>query len=324
MNQSDLHFSLFPAGGVEIASSRIRIYELQSALAALGIQTTFGYSMKANVLFFQKRVTSENIWQARIAKAMGKVVIYDVDDLGDALWYWVSKTNFQKMLRIADVVSTCSENQLEYLESKYNFKRGLVVLPAIDYFPQEPVRSICKGGNKLRIVWFGNSSNISLFYKYLNALRQIPDSELYAIVGKDEVSDFSKKYSGVIFIPWTLCGFVSSLQFCDLTCLMHDGSIEDTAKGNNKMIAAITWGVPAIVSKTPEYERTAREAGIEYAVYSDEVDLPIVIERLRTPESRQRYLDIAQPAIWSRYSPEVIAQQYVEIAKGVLADRLRA
>lgn len=321
MSQTDLHFSLFPAGGVEIASSRIRIYEFQSSLAKRGIQTTFGYSVKANVLLFQKKVTNENLWQARLAKLLGRVVIYDVDDLGDALWCWVSKSNFKKMLQIADVVTTSSMNQLDYLKSNYNVRKGYVVLSAIDYFPQEPVNSISRDGNKLQIAWFGNSSNIRLFEKYYKVLLQIPSSDLYAIVDKDKVPEFSNKYPGVHFIPWALCTFVSSLQLFDLVCLMHDGEIEDTAKSNNKMIASITCGVPAIVSRTPEYERTAREAGIEHAIFSDEAELQLVIERFRSNESRKQYLNISQPVIWNRYSPDSIAQHYIDIAQVVLDEK---
>jgi|GEM_PF-5972885 hypothetical protein len=49
MNNQHLHFSLFPAGGLETANSRIRIYTFQNALAKCGIQTTLGFSLRANV-----------------------------------------------------------------------------------------------------------------------------------------------------------------------------------------------------------------------------------------------------------------------------------
>ena len=115
-------------------------------------------------------------------------------------------------------------------------------------------------------------------------------------------------------MPWSLSDFIPVLQDCDLACLMHDGKVHDIAKGNNKMISAITWGVPAVVSRTPEYQRTAQEDGIEYAIFSDEKELPVVIERLRSPAARERYIQAAQPAIWSRYSPDVIASQYIDLA----------
>ena len=315
MKPSSLHFSLFPAGDVQTASSRIRIYTLRGALEKRGIRVTMGYSLKANVLFIQKKVTLKNIWQARLAKAMGCVIIYDVDDLGEALWYWVSKRNFQEMLSIAHVVTVCSFKQLEFLLSEYKIEgKGAVIANAIDYFPLAPVKLKQRERDRLRIVWFGNKRNFSLLEKYLNVLLQIPHSEIYAIVREKDIPKLSGQHPSVHFLPWRLDNFVSVLQNCDLACLMHDGNVYDMAKGNNKMISAITWGVPAVVSRTPEYERTAREAGIEYAVFSDEVDLPAVIERLSTPAARERYLHTAQPAIWSRYSPDVITSQYIDLA----------
>ncbi|HUN55063.1 MAG TPA: glycosyltransferase [Smithella sp.] len=315
MNNRHLHFSLFPAGGLETASSRIRIYTFQKALAKRSIQTTLGFSLKANVLLFQKKVTFRNLLQAHIARARGCVIIYDVDDSGYALWYWVSKHNFQEMLRIAKVVTTCSVMQREILAQEYKMgEKGIVISNTVDYFPENPVKLPQRARKKLRIVWFGNSNNFVLLEKYLKVLHQIHDSEVFAIVDARHIKKFSGKHPFVNFIPWSLHNFVPVLQDCDLACLMHDGNIHDMAKGNNKMISAITWGVPAVVSRTPEYLRTAQEAGIEYAVFSDETELSAVIERLRSPAARERYLQTAQPAIWSRYSPDVIAQQYIDLA----------
>lgn len=317
MEHKKLHISLFPAGGVEVASSRIRVFEFQSALSKLGIETTLGYSLNANVLFFQKKVTRENLWQARIAKALGRSVIYDVDDLGDALWYWVPKPYFHRMLRIADAITTCSEAQLQYLKSEYKSEYDVdktsVILPAIDYFPYQPIKQKERPDDRLKLAWFGNSSNLNMFKKYLDVINKIPNIDITIISDKYGMPEIEKKYPYIKYIQWSLCDIISSIKESDITVLTHDGSREDLAKGNNKMIASITWGVPAIVSRTPEYERTAREAGIEYAVFSNENDLPEVLERLRTYDAREKYLKSSQPIIWEKYSPNAIAKQYVDL-----------
>lgn len=317
-----LNFSFFPAGGIETASSRIRVYTLAKALARCGVQSQMGFSLKANVLFFQKKLTAKSLLLARMAKASGRVTIYDVDDFGDALWYWVSRNHFRKMLRIADMVTVCSEMQMALLTSAFDIgKKGAVIPNAVDYCPTAPAKpSPCKR-DKLQIVWFGNSPNFGLLEKYLNVLHKIPDSDITAIVDEWAIPDLSRKYAFVKFLPWRLRDFVSVLQSCDLACLMHDGTMYDQAKGNNRMISAITWGIPAVVSRTPEYERTAKESGIEYALFSSEADLPAVIERLRSPQSREQYLQTAQPAVWSRYAPDVIAQQYLDLVTRLISER---
>jgi glycosyltransferase involved in cell wall biosynthesis len=322
VKEKRLHFSFFPAGAIHTASSRIRVYTFQKMLAEYGIHSTLGYSPRANIFFFQKKVSRKKIWLARMAKAMGKIIIYDVDDSGDDLWAWVSKSHFQKMATIADAVTVCSADQLKILTAESNIgAKAVVIANAIDYFPSAPVKLKHTRHDKLRIVWFGNRRNFGLFEKYVPALLQIPDTEIYAVVGNKYIPDISARQPAVKFLPWNVDNFTSVLQQFDIACLMHDGDVYDRAKGNNKMISAITWGVPAVVSRTPEYERTAKEAGIEDAMFSDEKELAHVIERLRDPAAREKYLQKAQDAIWKLYSPDVIAGQFINLVKKIQLEK---
>lgn len=314
MPRPELRFAFLSAGGMETASSRIRVYALQRALAASGVDAKLGFHLGANVFFFQKRITRRHLFQARIARMLGRVIIYDVDDLGGALRYWVSEKNFRKMLRIAHVVTTCSANQFDFIRQRYLVKNGGIIPNTVDYFPSDPVRLEPRDTGCLKIVWFGNSSNFNLFEKYVDALLGMQNTELFAIVNEMDVQQFRKRYSKINFLPWAVEKFVPMLQQYDLAVLMHDGTPEDYAKGNNRMITAITLGVPAVVSRTPEYERTARESGIEYALFSNDDELVMAVERLRRADARKKYLDIAQPKIWERYSPDRVAKQLLHIA----------
>lgn len=312
--EKKLNFALLPAGGEETASSRIRVFTFERELASRGIRVTRTFSPSANVLFVQKRVTPRILWLARLAKAMGRIVIYDVDDLGDALWYWVPRPLFVRMLTLADVVTTCTEEQRDFLAAHYHVRRSRVVLPTIDYYPTGPVRLPLRDGMPLRVMWFGSASNVHLLQRYLGVLLAIPQVSVVVVTSHKAVEGLLSQFPLVECIPWTLASFVSTLQSCDVACLMHDGSAEDRAKGNNKMITSIAWGVPTVVSRTPAYERTAREAGVETYLFNDEQGLAEAIERLRSADSRRQYLTVAQPAVWGRYAPELMAQEYVNIA----------
>lgn len=320
MSRPELRFSFLPAAGVEIASTRIRALTPLRFLRERGIRAELGFRLNADIYFFQKKITNLSIWQARIAKFMRRAVIYDVDDLGGALWYWVSEKNLRKMLRIADAVTTCSIEQLNFLKDAYGIKKGFVIPNTVDYFPNSPFKHSQIERPRLRLVWFGNSSNFCIFEKYIDTLLSVPNIELLAIVNEADIQEMRSKHPELNFRSWSIDTFIPTLQQCDLAVLMHDGDPEDYAKGNNKMITAITWGVPAVISRTPEYERTAREAGIEYALFSDSDELAQAVERLRTPEARERYLNTAQSQIWDRYSPDVIAQQVLLLAREVYDD----
>jgi len=318
---NSLHVAFFPASDEKTASSRIRVYTIARELVRWGVSVSFGSEQQADILFIQKRVNSHVLKYVRLAKFKGKPIIYDVDDFGAALRYWASDRNFASMLRLADVVTTASEEQLKLLTTGYHVKQATVLLSAIDYYPTRPVQPLLVNREYLRLVWFGSSSTFHLFEHYLPWLLQISYLKVVIISSSDIKEKHSKRYPTVEFRTWSLADFVSTLQTCDLSCLMHDGSTEDRAKGNNKMIASITYGVPAVVSRTPAYESTAREAGVEDALFSNEQELRMAIERLRSLESRQKYLELAQPVIWERYAPEVVARQYVDLALKCLQNR---
>jgi hypothetical protein len=79
--------------------------------------------------------------------------------------------------------------------------------------------------------------------------------------------------------------------------------------------------VPAVVSRTPEFERTARESGVDYAVFGNERQLLAAVDRLRSSACRVDYLRVAQPAIWRAYSPEAVARRFLTIAQKYSASR---
>jgi hypothetical protein len=95
--------------------------------------------------------------------------------------------------------------------------------------------------------------------------------------------------------------------------LSHDGTAADRSKSNNRMISSIAWGVPAIVSRTPEYERTAREAGVTGALFDTPAQMVAAIERHRPAAARAAYLDRAQPHVWRHHAPAVVAGQLLQI-----------
>ena len=310
----EMKCALIPAGNEDTASSRIRVYTLQRALTALGHAANLEYSADSDVLFIQKLVTWETYEFARQAKARGCTVLYDVDDLGETLWYYVPQRYYFEMIRLADAFTTDTERHKDLLLQKYGAKSVEIVPDTIDYYPSGPVRVTMREENVLRILWFGSSSNIALFERYASVLAAIPGVEVVVATNAFALAEYARKYPRVNFVPWSRSSFLSTLQSCDLSCLMHDGSAVDLAKSNNKMISSITWGVPAVVSRTPEYERTAREAGIETALFSNELELRSAVEHLRSPKARLAYLDRAQPEIWSRYGPGVVAKKFIETA----------
>jgi len=309
-----LTYALIPAASEDTAGSRIRVHSLGRTLLRLGHKVEIGLSPDADVIFVQERVTFEILDFVRAAKARGCLVLYDVVDVGDALGYWVSRRLFYEMIQIADGVTTCTEGCRKELLHRYGCPAVRIIPDAVDYDPQGPIRLPLRTGSPFRILWFGAAANLSMFEKYIDTLLEVSDVELVVSTGADRIDAYSRKYPRISFQPWSKAGFVNLLQTCDLSCLVHDGSTVERAKSNNKMIASVIWGVPAIVSDTPAYTETAILAGVPYAVFHDKRELCAIIDRLRLVEARRQYLETAQPEIWPRYSPEAVAKIFVDIA----------
>jgi hypothetical protein len=299
--------SLFPADGPDTASSRIRVYQLQRPFEQFGIPIVFGFSMRSKVLFIQKRVTLRILFVALVGRLTGKRVVYDVDDLGSALWYWVAKPLFRVMLRIANHVTTGTCEQQLFLQKKYRIRACSAIPNAIDYFPDGPHRPTLSGCGYLRVIWFGYSGNFRMLEPYIDVLTGISSIRLVVVTDATALPGLQQRYPEIEFHAWTLDSIVPVLQSCALACLMHDSRQADQYKGNNRMISAINYGVPAIVSRTPEYERTAGILGVDDAVFSSGEELVCLVEKYRDEGARMAYLNKAQKKCWELYSPNAVA-----------------
>ncbi len=309
-----MRISIFPAHDDSAASARIRAFSLQRSLSALGHDARLEDAGPADVLFIQKRATPETLALARRAARAGTLVIYDVDDLGLPLWYSVAPTVLFRLLRVAHLVTTDTAGHRDLLLSDYGARAVEVVPDTIDYSPAGPARPDLPEGDLLRVLWFGHATNLPLFERYALRLAALQGVEVVVSTSAAAIAPLSARFPSIAFVPWTKDGFVALLQSCALTVLPHDGGENDRSKSNNRMIASITWGVPAVVSRTPEYERTAREAGVEQALFDGPEELGEVVERLRSPAARRAYLEAAQGEVWRRYSPEAVARRFLAVA----------
>ena len=309
-----MRIAIFPAHPDDsAASARIRAFTLAKSLMALGHDVRMRDATGAEVVFVQKRVTPATVDVVRDAKRSGALIVYDVDDLGRDLWYFVAPRVLHRLLALIDVVTTDTSAHRDLLLRDYGIDQVAVVPDAIDYYPTGPVRPAITDAPPLRVLWFGNVANIRLFEKYANVLAGTAEVELVAITNASAIERLAERLPRVRFLRWSRNDFVAMLQSCALSILPHDGTENDRAKSNNRMIASITWGVPALVSRTPDYERTAVDAGVPEAVFDGAGELTTIVEHFRSAAARTAYLDTAQPDIWRRYSPEAVARRFMEV-----------
>lgn len=277
----------------------------------MGVTVSIGPDDYAQVTYVQKRVTHDILKSVRRARSKGHTIAFDIDDLGDALWWFTPRPLFKRMISLCDFVTVDTRDRAEMLRSQYRLQNVEIIPDSVDYYPDHPVQLHVQEAVPLRILWFGTFGNATLFERQYRALLELTDVEIVLASHSGSIDAAKLRFPRATFLPWSRAGMVNILQSCHLSCLSHDGNEIDRMKSNNKMITSISWGVPAVVSDTPEYSRTAREAGVGYAIFRDDCELLDTVQQLRSADARRQYIQTAQARIWQDYSPAAIANIFL-------------
>lgn len=317
-------FSL--AGGETTASTRIRYFgmrqQLEKKKKTFSIDLSLKQLLAADVYFIQKKLDKRILQLARWAKILGKLVIYDIDDFGYALRYYAPQVMLHEIIELSDLVTVGSESQKKIVKRDFMKERVQVFPPLIDYYPQAPLPSPDLADDPFRVLWFGLAYNLSTIEQVLTKIAQVSSVNLVVIAEEKSIPNLREQFPFIEFQPWSLATFVEKLRKCHISILSHDGNEFDLAKTNNKMITSISWGVPALVSNTPEYSKTARTMGVGNAVFRDTEELIQLIDYYRIRQAREDYLSKAQPIIWGLHSPEVITQLFIDFCREIQVENI--
>jgi hypothetical protein len=193
-----------------------------------------------------------------------------------------------------------------------------------------PVRLPPRSVSPLRILFLGDITSENFFDSISDSLLSLHDIELVVVLelnGSNEMrqqvlAQYASKYPRAKFLEYSKFSFIQVLQMCHISCLAFDRSNVDPFTSNRWMITSIAWGVPSVVSNTIEYERTAKEIGIDYAIFSNVAELYGIIDTLRSPQTRAVYMAAAQSEVWLRYSPESVAKVFLNKLSGLKSPRI--
>lgn len=174
------------------------------------------------------------------------------------------------------------------------------VIPDMIDYGRDPQSAANPNG----LVWFGNYPNFASVAVLLAAAG--PLGPTWTICDKD---------MGIPNFTWAYREFPGMLRHCGTAFLSHSGA--DPGKSANKMVAAVTLGVPVIVHESPAYEELARAVGLDWCIVQSVAELREVWLRLQDRAEREKYLAAIQPYVWERYRPSVIARRFVEVCEGL-------
>ncbi len=184
--------AFLPAGTMDTASSRLRCYSLAQELANLGFAVQLGMVPEqiVDVLFVQKRINAEILELAKSVKRRGGLVIYDIDDYGDALaGLKVESKVHAEFIDHCDVISVDTDVRHEVFSADPLYARipnRWVIADPIDYVSQIPAGNdvVPTASEGVIGCWFGNAPNIVPAIPFLEAARYSP-----AVAGINVISN---------------------------------------------------------------------------------------------------------------------------------------
>lgn len=223
-----LKINFEPFGGIDVGSSRLRVWMLANELEKMGHTVTVNGKLEVDIQIFQK---VRNISHLRAAKEKGAFIVYDIDDnylLADA----GTKSDVLQFLNLVDLVTVGSE-KLHQDVSQYHDHVWLFENP-VDIPPN--VQPKTSYNWKKHLGWFGNRCNLA------------PLEQLNL---KDPVITVTRNGD----IEWQPDTIDEELKNFDLVLIPFHANEWNLSKNANRMLKCVMLGVPFLASRTPEHCR---------------------------------------------------------------------
>jgi len=291
-----------PIAGRETASSRIRLYDLVARLPGRFAATIASPGGDADlhrhgpgqfdVVYVQKDARPAVVDFCRRAADAGVPVVYDIDD-DFGTWPGMAE---EAMCDLATTVTVDSQGRASALSR--HVRTEPVVLPCMIDLAGESARPGLRPPPRdvARVASFGNRVSLRNTVPYLAA---VPASIDTYVIGPP---DAAGELPGLRLVPFNLGAFVADLLPADVFVLAH-GKQEAPLKDNNRLIMAMSLGVPSIVSPSPAYLEVLAGLGLDWLACRPG-DVGDRLARLADPVVRSEVGRIGFEYAWANYRPE--------------------
>ncbi|EGD44042.1 PE-PGRS family protein [Nocardioidaceae bacterium Broad-1] len=300
-----------PIAGRDTASARLRLHDLLPQLPSRYEPTILAprddEDLRAHdprdfgVVYIQKEARPEVLDLARRAVVAGVPVVYDIDD---DFGTWPDMDE-EAMCRLATAVTVDSAGRAAALKALTG--TAPVVLPCMIDLACDPARQRRHKpvGEVTTVASFGNLVSLRNTLSYMAA---VPGDMNTFVIGPTDAGD---EVPGLRLVPFTVEAFVTDLLSADVFILAH-GQKEAPLKDNNRLIMAMSLGVPCLVSPSAAYVDVLAELDLEWlACQPDEV--PDRLNRLADPKTRAEIGRICSAYAWTHYRPLLCAQRLTDV-----------
>lgn len=274
---------VIPLGGIETASSRLRVHALKPFI-------DFSFDLpskyeKGDVLIIQK---VHNPDELRKAQSQGAKVIFDIDD-----YYWY-RDAYRKMVELADEVTVDTEEKAKEI---LKIRKTVKVVPDCLDWDGTTADTPTKG----LIGWTGYANNA----ESLNPIGGIVSRKYrWKLVTSDDIG----KYVNFAFVyqKWKLDTVDKELAKCEMTAYHLPDEVVGNVKGMHKLLKSWAIGIPCYTSRMPDYVKAMEEAGVGEKYLVDDWS------KLQNIGFDERCREYAM-----KYRVEEVAKQWKEVIKNV-------
>jgi glycosyltransferase involved in cell wall biosynthesis len=308
-----------------VPSTRIRLRQLQPALAAAGFETRLhavpqdradrarfaaGVAEGDRVLVHRARPDAT---LARFWRSLPAAIVFDFDDAimfgrktgaAGVLQRQRRRRGFERMLRVCDAITP---GNAFLAEQCAGFEGPIEILPSAvrSDVPQHTPERV----GPLRVGWVGRSSNLRYLTSLAGALRRAGEQSPLELV---VVSDAPLTLPGVDthFVPWSLASEAESVATFDVGVmpLALEGAWS-RGKCAYKLLQYMAAGVPAVASRVGMNEWVIRHGENGWLAADEDDWVDALASIARDPDAAARIGRAGRATVEAKYSIEAVAAQ---------------
>lgn len=291
----------------DFATGRLRCAYIANMLNDESMRSAkLGYDPKADVVIISQ-LASDELFQQIVADPH-QFVIYDICDRYYADNRIVGGVHAQqRFTELAERANLIIVSTIELKKDLYNLKinKPIVHIPDGIDFKFAPTK---KNNFPVKTVgWFGNPGrgNFESAVWLLEAALRLNKS-LRLITKRKSLKQYPSLYPYAK--EWQHTTFISELQKCDVVIVTH--AKDEQNKSPNRLLTAVSKGIPVIVSSSQSCEKILQEAGLEWAIVTNEEELNSACNLLSDPVVRNMYFKLVTPVIEKTYGDMAIKKYY--------------
>jgi hypothetical protein len=275
-----MRLAAFTIGDLGKASSRLRSFYLFRHASSSNIEVlrniSYQEACSCQIIHLQKIMDFQIFFWLIVWRTNRINIIYDLDDQPGS---FKAKLGFMLAIFLSNTLTVDTSSRKQYWKKIFP-RKNVVIIPDIAD-KKENIKNISPRINtdpSINFFWLGHHENISSIETSFSVIRNL-NSRLIICTNLVEIDENSLKKWPIDFLQWREDIVFSSLNLNSFMILSHNHDEDSIYKSSNKMVLAILAGFIPIISRTPEYESLAKELDLEFLLFDEFREVPLIAQR---------------------------------------------